>query len=75
MVSIELSDDEALVLFEFLARREGSGSLAIQHPAEERALELVQAALERTLIVPLRPDYAELLEKARADVSRRWGAG
>jgi hypothetical protein len=72
-VTINLSSSEALVLFELLARFEQSAVLQIEHPAEERVLEQVQAGFETTLVEPLRPNYQELLSKARADVCERWG--
>ena len=72
-VTISLSSSEALVLFELLARFEQSAVFQVEHPAEERVLEQVQAALETTLVEPLRPNYQELLAKARSDVCERWG--
>ncbi len=73
MVTIDLDDSEALVLFELLARFEKSGVLTVEHPSEERVLEQVQAALERTLVEPLRANYDTLLNDARAAVRARWG--
>jgi hypothetical protein len=72
-MTVDLSSSEGLVLFELLARFEKSGVLEIEHPAEERVLEQVQATLERTLVEPFRPDYQDLLSKARTDVCARWG--
>ena len=43
-VHLELTGDEALVLFEFLARFEDGGTLAIQDQAEERAHRVPLAA-------------------------------
>ena len=74
MVSIDLSSSEALVLFELLARFEKTAVLQIEHPAEERVLEQVQATMERTLVEPLRPDYEDQRSKACADVCARWGS-
>jgi len=60
-VRIELSPDEALVLSEFLARL-GEKELPglFEDPAEQDVLWTLEAALERTLVEILRPDYAEL---------------
>lgn len=73
MVTIDLDDSEALVLFELLARFEKSAVLTVEHPSEERVMEQVQAALERTLGEPLRANYDTLLSDARAAVCARWG--
>ena len=43
-VRLELTGDEALVLFEFLFRFDDDGSLTIQDQAEERALWKLQLA-------------------------------
>ena len=67
-VEIVLSQNEALVLFEFLSRFSDSGRLAVDDQAEERVLWDVCALLERDLVDPLRPNYGELLRKAREDV-------
>jgi len=64
-VRIELTADEALVLFEFLSRYENSEALAIEHQAERRALQNLLALLERQLVEPFRADYADLLQRAR----------
>ena len=62
-VSIELSGDEALVLFEWLAGLE-TPKVAIGE-AEQRVLSRIEALLERSLVEPLAQDYAELVEQAR----------
>ena len=62
---VSLTDDEALVLFEFLTRFSRDECLSIGHPSEETALWNLQCLLERELEQPLRSNYAELLEKAR----------
>ena len=65
-VPLALGPDEALVLFEFLARFTHDERLAIEHPAEERALWALLGGLERRLVAPLDPRYDELLAAARA---------
>jgi hypothetical protein len=74
-MTIELSDDEALVLFELLARHGDRADrlVHLDHPAERNALWAVEAQLERKLVVPLRPDYADLLAAARARVEDQGG--
>jgi hypothetical protein len=65
LVPIELSPDEALVLFEFLSRFSDTGSLAVEDPAEEQALVRLLGLLEKRLAEPFRPDYRELVRQAR----------
>jgi len=64
-IQIELSSDEALVLFEVLSRFETSGKLEALDPAEECALWNAQSALESVLAEPLKEDYRELLRQAK----------
>jgi len=61
-VQIDLTADEALVLFEWLSQFDLQAASA----AERSALDGLLAALERTLVEPFRADYAELVAAARA---------
>ena len=72
-VTLQLEDDEALVLFEFLASRENlRGELNLEAP-ESHALDCLHAALERVLVVPFKPDYSTLLSSARTSLIERFG--
>ena len=64
-MQIELTSDEALVLFELLSRYSRSGALVVDDQAEQRALWNLLTVLERQLVEPLRPEYAELLHRAQ----------
>ena len=64
-VAIELTADEALVLFEFAWRFRDTNALSIEHGGETAALWHLCAALERILVEPFRPDYEDLLAAAR----------
>jgi len=68
-LSLEVSPAEALVLFEFTARRVYDGKRSEEHPAEYAVLSSLLAQLERTLVEPLRADYDELLAAARVEVA------
>jgi hypothetical protein len=68
-VNITLSNDEALVLFEFLARFENTDEFTIKHSAEYLALLKVSAQLEKTLVEILKPNYLELLNSAREKIA------
>ena len=62
---LSLSQDEALVLFEFLARFEQSGELSFAHPSEFLALQAVSGQLERELVQPFQSGFQAQLEAAR----------
>jgi len=63
MVTITFSNDEALVLFEFLAR--GACRELPKHPAEDRVLSDLECMLESRIDCAFLPDYGALVEAAR----------
>jgi hypothetical protein len=65
-VDISLTDDEALVLFDWLGRRSDDLAPDEKPTAEIIALWNLEALLERVLVAPFMSDYAEQLEAARA---------
>jgi hypothetical protein len=79
MITINLRDDEALVLFDFLVReiddneekQEKRLGTMINHPAEFWALVSVQGALEKILVEPFVSNYGELVALARQKVMAR----
>ena len=64
-VTLRLSKDHALVLFELVSRFSEKKKLSIEDPAEERVLWDICCSLEATLTQPLNADYAAALAKAR----------
>jgi hypothetical protein len=64
-VTISLTHDQALVLFEWLSREDGKHTLPTEHQAELNVLWEIEAQLERALVEPLEPDYAALVSAAR----------
>lgn len=64
-VSIDLTADEAFVLYDFLERYTNSERLEIADQAEQRALWNLCALLEKVLVEPFDPAYSEFLAKAR----------
>ena len=64
-VSLSLTADEALILFEFLQRFSDDDCLRIEDQVEQRALWNLCGLLEKSLSVPLAADYATLLAEAR----------
>jgi hypothetical protein len=67
-VRLELSRDEALVLFEWLARFNKADGRDFEDQAEQRVLWDMEAKLESVLVEPFDPKYSELLAQARARV-------
>lgn len=68
-MTVTLSGDEALVLFEWLKRFSDTGLPApLVDQAEERVLWHVEAVLESSLVAPFRPDYDSVLNEARRAV-------
>lgn len=67
-MTLDLSPDEALVLFEFLSRSQETGAFELVDQAEQRVLWDVLASLEKALAEPFSPDYGALVAAARARV-------
>ena len=67
-VSITLTNAEALVLFEWLARIDELKSPPYADPSEERVAWDLQAQLETILVEPFAANYAELLAEAKRQV-------
>jgi len=67
-VTVRLSQDQALVLFELLSRFSDKNDLAIEDQAEARALWDLCCALEKELVQPFSPNYGDVLRKARAAI-------
>jgi hypothetical protein len=64
-VSIPLSPDEAVVLFEFVRRYSDTDNLAIEDQAEQRALWNLCCVFEKHLNLPVEGNYAQILGMAR----------
>jgi hypothetical protein len=64
-VRVALTGDEALVLFEFLARYVESDAIVIEDQAEQRALWNLLGLLEKQLVEPFASDYLDLLRQSR----------
>ena len=76
-MTIELSDDEALVLFELLfeyGSKEDGREVRISHAAERNALRALSGQLDKQLVAPFRPDYKELLSAARDRLEQKGGS-
>ena len=67
-VTITISRDEALVLFEFLCRFSKRQQLDIRDESEQRVLWDILTDLESALPEPLAHDYDQQLQRARESV-------
>jgi hypothetical protein len=64
-VTISLTADQALVLFEWMMRDAGAERLPTTHRAEEVVLWAIEAQLEKCLVEPFQPDYVAKVAAAR----------
>ena len=64
-VTLTLTMDESIVLFEFLFRFCESDQLTIVDRAEARALSILCGRFESTLVAPFESTYRESLQAAR----------
>ncbi|MBA3456815.1 MAG: hypothetical protein H0T42_27245 [Deltaproteobacteria bacterium] len=67
-VIVELSSDQALVLYDWLARFNAARSHAFEDQAEQRVLWDLECTLESMLAAPLASNHDELLAAARARI-------
>jgi hypothetical protein len=68
-VNIELTNEEAVVLFEFLVRfNKSDDSNRFDDQAEQRVPWDLECILEKELSEPFRKDYQEIIKKAREAV-------
>ena len=74
-VTVTLTSDEALVLFELLHRWEDSGEIdQVLMSGEQTALWALSGCLERILVEPFEGNYRELVDHARQRLAVRRGA-
>jgi hypothetical protein len=67
-VTLELSREEAIVFFEWLARFNKSEDWHFEDQAEQRVLWNLEATMESVLVEPFDPNYTQILATARAKV-------
>lgn len=72
MVTLSLSEDEALVLFEWLSRLNDGRDENSEITAEILTAWSLQAQLEKTLTVPFSDEYDALLAQAKSQLKASW---
>ena len=63
--SLEITEDEAIVLFEFFERFGDTDKLEFEHPSEYIALMKVSGQIDKTTAAMFKTNYHELLSEAR----------
>ena len=69
-VQLSLSRDAALVLFEMIASQSDASEIVVRDPAEHTAIWKLEGALDEVLVEPLQPNYANLVEEAKARLQK-----
>ncbi len=69
-VVLAISEDEALVLFEFFSRYEEKERLFFVHHSEYLALMKLSAQLDKSTLAMFQTNYFELLDKAREKIAK-----
>lgn len=67
--TLSITEDEALVLFEFFARFGDTDKLQFEHAAEYLALQRVSAQIDKTTSAMFSPEYKSLLAGARERIA------
>lgn len=66
LLNLTISKDEALVLFDFLARfNEVERQEVFEDQAEQKTLWILEGQLEKQLVEPFKPDYENIIKEAR----------
>jgi len=64
-INLEITKEEAVVLFEFLSRFSDKDIISIEHQSEERALWNLHCTFEKIINEAFSGDYKKALESAR----------
>jgi len=64
-IKLEITKDEALVLFEMLSRYSDTDNLSIEHQSEQRALWNLTCVFEKTISEAFDVNYKKALQVAR----------
>lgn len=65
-ITIKLTKDESLVLFEFLSRFNQTNHPEIfEDQSEQKTLWTIEGQLEKILVEPFQSDYLDIIKEAR----------
>jgi hypothetical protein len=68
-INIEISEKDAIVLFEFFERFAEKEELYFVHPAEYLSLMKIAAQIDKSTSAIFKKDYREILDKARSEIA------
>ena len=68
-IQIEISEDEAIVLFEFFERFGEKEEMYFVHPAEYLALMKISGQIDKSTSAMFKENYVEILKKARENIA------
>lgn len=68
-INIEISEDDAIVLFEFFERFDEKEELYFVHPSEYISLMKVSAQIDKGTSAMFDKDYVEILKKSREKIA------
>lgn len=69
-INIEISENVAIVLFEFFERFGEKGELYFVHPAEYLSLMKISAQIDKSTSAMFKEDYKEILDNARNEIAK-----
>ena len=65
-ITIHLTKDEALVLFDFLGRfNQTTHTHIFQDQADRQPLWAIETQLDKVLVEPFKPDYLDIIREVR----------
>lgn len=67
--SLEISEDEAIILFELFARFADTNRLNFKHPSEYITIQQLAAKVDKTTSAMFNKDYKEILSNAQKRIS------
>ena len=68
-ISLKLTKDEALILFEFVSRfNENDNKEIFNDQAEEKIFWVIEGQLEKILVEPFIPNYQNIIQEARSRI-------
>ena len=68
-ISLKLTKDEALILFEFVSRfNENDNKEIFNDQAEEKIFWVIEGQLEKILVEPFMPNYQNIIQQARSRI-------
>ena len=67
--TLKISEDEALVLFEYFSRFDETHDMSFRHPAEYLALQHLAVQINKTTSTMFKPEYRQSVASASARIA------